>query len=319
MSSINNELIEILKRKSTEKKNAASLLMEILPMGKETAYRRLRGEIVFTLDEAVIICKALDISMDLLIGTNQENNYAFHLSAIFTEKPMEEYLRMLNEISEAVAFLKQDPDCLSYRAYNIIPSEFLNKYELLSKVYLYILSYQLHFDVTPKTLSELQIPEEVYTREKEIVSLVRDVNAVVILNQSIFSDYIGIVKYFSNLDVFSPNEIKSIHAQLHLLLNEMEQYAITGRTSTGKKIDIYLSHIEFDCTYSYIKGFGHTASSLGVYCIDHISCNNKRVCESHKRWIESLMRLSTLISVSGEFHRNNFFAKQRKIIDSLLH
>ena len=90
---MNAELINILKKRTSEKQNTVDLLMDIVSIGKEAAYRRLRGEIPFTLEEAVSICSRLNVSLDVLAGTKQEDIYAFYSNAVFSNKPMNLIIR----------------------------------------------------------------------------------------------------------------------------------------------------------------------------------------------------------------------------------
>ncbi|WP_029903751.1 helix-turn-helix domain-containing protein [Prevotella sp. 10(H)] len=317
MDLITGELIQALKRNTPEKGNTVDLLMNIIPIGKEAAYRRLRGEIPFTLEEAVTICRKMNISMDLLIGTKNDNTYAFHLSALFAEDPMADYCRMLNEIIDGVEYLRKDPDGFLYRAYKALPQEFLFRYELLGKVYLYILFYQLYPQQVSKKLTNIYIPPEVFTLQKKAIMTIQGMDSVLIFDKHIFADYIEIVKYFQNLELITNEEVSQIKRDLHMMVNDMEKCAISGLSMAGKKLDIYVSHISFDCTYSYLTGFGYESASTGLYCIDFLSSENPVICENHKRWLKSLIRFSTLISVSGELQRNEYFYYQRSIIDLL--
>lgn len=49
---LNTGLISAMKEKLPQGTNLANLLMDILYIGKEAVYRRLRGEVPFTLAEA---------------------------------------------------------------------------------------------------------------------------------------------------------------------------------------------------------------------------------------------------------------------------
>lgn len=317
MDVITEELIRALKRNTSEDQNTVDLLMSIIPVGKEAAYRRLRGEIPFTLDEAVSICRKMNVSLDLLIGVKHDNTYAFHLSAIFTEEPMAEYCRMMKEVADGVEYIKKDPACFLYMAYKALPQEFLFRYQLLGKVYLYILLYQLYPQSVSKEFSKVQIPNEVHALQKKAITAVQNVNSVLIFDKHIFTDFVEIVKYFQSMEMISNDETAQIKKELHMMLNDMEKCAVSGLSLYGKKLDIYISHISFDCTYTYMSGAGYEAGAIGLYCVDFLSCDNPVICENHKRWIKSLIRFSTLISVSGELQRNEYFYYQRSIIDML--
>ena len=57
----NTNLIEAAKEKFPAKGQLANILMDTLYMGKEAIYRRLRGEVPFTFQEAAIIQRTGDI------------------------------------------------------------------------------------------------------------------------------------------------------------------------------------------------------------------------------------------------------------------
>jgi len=318
MSEMNTELINILKKKTSEKENTVDLLMDIIPIGKEAAYRRLRGEIPFTLEEAVAICRKLNVSLDVLAGTKRDDIYAFYSNAVFSDRPMEEYHRMMSQVIKAVEIVKEFPGSTSYRASRTLPQEFLFKYESLAQIYIRILFYQLHLQLTPKSLLDIEIPQTIFAEQKRMSSVMQDINSVLILDKRVFEDYIEIVKYFQGLGMVKDEDIAVIKKDLFLLLDDLERCASSGLTMHKKQLDMYISHVSFDCTYTYIEGPEFQSCSVGVYCIDHLSCDNTKICDKHKSWIKSLVRFSTLISVSGELQRNEYFSRQRDIVESLL-
>ena len=73
-----NELITAMKARVPEKQNLAGYLADTLCMGKEAVYRRLRGEVSFTLEEVALISRRLGISIDQIIGRHD-----CHWSAFF--------------------------------------------------------------------------------------------------------------------------------------------------------------------------------------------------------------------------------------------
>ena len=64
INELNTGLIEALKEKLPPKTNLANLLMDTLYIGREAIYRRLRGEVPFTLEEAALISRKLGVSLD---------------------------------------------------------------------------------------------------------------------------------------------------------------------------------------------------------------------------------------------------------------
>jgi hypothetical protein len=317
MSRINAELIVALKNSTPDKEKTVNLLMDILPMGREAAYRRLRGEIPFTLDEAALICKKLNLSIDKLINKDHNDLYDFRLQALFLRDPLNGFFRMLHNIAAGIDTMSVDPDSFSYRAYRALPIEFFFRYKLISKVYMYILFYQLQPHNLPPKLSDLYVPERIFDMQYHVSNAMHNVNSTIILDKHIGEDFIGLVRYFALMGLFESNEIEQIKEELHDMIDDLEKCASTGLSLSGKKMDIYISNISFDCSYSYMEGAGLKSGSISLYCIDYLSCNHPDVIESQRLWIKSLIRFSTQISVSGEFQRNEYFLQQRMLIDRM--
>ena len=82
MNELNTNLIEAAKEKFPAKGQLANILMDTLYMGKEAIYRRLRGEVPFTFQEAAIISKELGISLDRIAGVSFSNNAMFDINVV---------------------------------------------------------------------------------------------------------------------------------------------------------------------------------------------------------------------------------------------
>lgn len=79
-SYIVKELINEMKDRMPQDQSLASYLINTLCIGKEAAYRRLRGEVAFTLDEIAIISCNLGISIDQIIGNHLANRVTFNMN-----------------------------------------------------------------------------------------------------------------------------------------------------------------------------------------------------------------------------------------------
>lgn len=90
-----NELIGVMRERIPKGSNLANSLMEILCMGKEAIYRRLRGEVAFTFEEVSLISQHLGISLDKIVGRRMLNDTMFDLNLLHTGDPIESYYEIL--------------------------------------------------------------------------------------------------------------------------------------------------------------------------------------------------------------------------------
>ena len=62
------QLIEAIKKAMPNEQPVASYLINLLPLGREAVYRRVRGEISFSLTEIALIANDLNISIDNILS-----------------------------------------------------------------------------------------------------------------------------------------------------------------------------------------------------------------------------------------------------------
>ena len=106
----NANLIEAMKEKLPLKGQLADMLMDTLYIGKEAVYRRLRGEVPFTLQESALISRKLGISLDKIIGLSFKSNAMFNINIVDYDDPFESYYNILEKYVSLINTMPDDPD-----------------------------------------------------------------------------------------------------------------------------------------------------------------------------------------------------------------
>ena len=312
------ELINEMKERSPAGETLANFLTDALCMGKEAVYRRLRGEVSFTFDEIAIISHKLGISIDQIIGNHIENRATFDLNLQYSPDPINSYYEILNRYLKIFDFIKDDPSTIIYSAANIIPFTIYSPYENLSKFRLCRWIYQNDKIKTPHSLINMQVPEKVIIAHNKLSKVVKQcVKTCFIWDNNIFHSLIKEIKYFAGLNLITEEDVRLLKTELIQLLYEMEYLSLKGEFSSGNKIEIYLSYLNFEATYSYIEKENFQISLFRVYSINSMDSQNPQICNLQKKWIQSLKRHSILISESGEMQRIKFLEEQKNIIEKL--
>ena len=123
---LNIGLIEAAKEKMPTGTNLANTLMDILYIGKEAIYRRLRGEVPFTLAEAAVISRKLGISLDKMIGVSFSNNAVFDLNVVHHTNTFETYHDILTKYVDAFDNIREDPTTEMATSSNILPQHYIS-------------------------------------------------------------------------------------------------------------------------------------------------------------------------------------------------
>lgn len=314
---LNTTLIEAVRDKLSTKANLANTLMDILYLGREAIYRRLRGEVPFTLAEAAVISRKMGVSLDNIVGVSFSNNAVFDMNVVHHENPFDTYYSIIDKYVQMSQVLKEDPASEMGTSSNIIPQTLSFNHDILSKFRLFKWMYQ-NDNIKCKHFEELELPQKLLDKQKEFVNLSQHIHSNdYIWDSMIFQHMVNDVQYFSDIHLISDEDKKQIKEDLLVLTDELENLASKGKSKTGNDIRIYISSINFEATYSYILASSFQVSMIRVYAINSITTQDPAMFNSLKEWIQSLKKFSTMISESGEMQRILFFKQQRQIIETL--
>ena len=314
---LNTGLVNAVKEKLPPKDNLANALMDILYIGKEAIYRRLRGEVPFTLAEAAVISRKLGISLDKMIGVSFRDNAVFDMNIVSSEKPFEAYYSILEKQVDLFRSVKEDETSEIGTSSNIIPQTLSLKYNMLSKFRLFKWMYQ-NENIKCKHFEEMEIPQKMVEKQKEYSDLVSHIHSVdYIWDNMIFSHLVNDIQYFCSIHLITDEDKDMLKEELFLLIDEMEELSARGKSKAGNDVKIYISNINFEATYSYLDTSSTQLSLIRIYSINSITTQDQEMFRGLKEWIQSLKKFSTLISESGEMQRIQFFNQQREIISAL--
>ena len=314
---LNTGLVNAVREKLPSKDNLANALMDILYIGKEAIYRRLRGEVPFTLTEAAVISRKLGISLDKMIAAILLYNAVFDMNIVSSEKPFEAYYSILEKQVDLFRSVKEDETSEIGTSSNIIPQTLSLKYNMLSKFRLFKWMYQ-NENIKCKHFEEMEIPQKMVEKQKEYSDLVSHIHSVdYIWDNMIFSHLVNDIQYFCSIHLITDEDKDLLKEELFLLIDEMEELSARGKSKAGNDVKIYISNINFEATYSYLDTSSTQLSLIRIYSINSITTQDQEMFRGLKEWIQSLKKFSTLISESGEMQRIQFFKQQREIISTL--
>ena len=266
----NAALIEAIHAHTPQHSNPASLLMDMLNIGREAAYRRLRGEVPFTFGEASALCARMHFSLDRVVGLAATDKLSFQLKF----KEFTALLETYNEILERdIAFMREvasDPTTEFATATNSLPAEFYGKYDNLNRFKLFKWLYQ-HEVGNPavRTFEELKLPAELRRNCREYVRWVQSVaTTYLIFDDSNFKHWLNALRAYREMHLISQESVRVLRDELFAMLDEMETVAVKGEFENGNKIFLYLSDIDLESSYSYVTTSRHQAVNIGMFSLN---------------------------------------------------
>lgn len=222
INELNTGLIEALKEKLPPKTNLANLLMDTLYIGREAIYRRLRGEVPFTLEEAALISRKLGVSLDKIVGVSFSANAVFDLNVVDHDDPFNAYFTILSRYVKIFRAFQDDPTTALGTSSNTIPQTLYLKHDLLSKFRLFKCMYQ-NKHIQCNHFENLKIPEKLVDTQREFVSLTQYIHSTdYIWDNMIFHHLVNDIKYFSDIHLISCEDIQRIKEELLVLVDELK-------------------------------------------------------------------------------------------------
>lgn len=314
----NRTLLETIKQKIPNKTNPADFLADILYIGKEAAYRRLRGEVGLSLDEAILIAQKLEISLDRIVKADTEKVSVYRMCMAEFDNSTETDYKILEEYVDLVRLAANDPSSKLSISANMFPQQIYLQYENLSRFFLFLRAYHDR-GLQAKAYHEIFVSERMRRIFRDSFEVHQQFNSIIfVLDKHVLLYLIQNIRYFHNTGLIRKEEVELIYQDILQMLAYIEKIAVTGQYENGKQVSLYISNINFDKNYCNIKMLDYYISIIETYILNGAASTDKTNYDRTEEWILSMCRLSTMISSCGELYRISFFDEQRRLLDTLL-
>lgn len=309
-------------QKFPKKSQAVEELSDLLSVGKDAIYRRLRGDTLLTPDELKILALKYHISLDAMIYDT--TNTVFCNYNAFTQK-VTNFQQYLEGILAQMHQVSQLPDSYIHYASVEIPLFYYMYYPELIAFKLYVWgSTTWNFEYLDKrkfstdllSYPTLQLNEELYKTYNTLPS-------TELWSLGILDNTLNQIEYISVIDRFEkPSDALLLCDVLTALMQHLKSMAKHGhkfspKTSPhtgGGSFDLY--HNELYSTNNTI--FASTIAGqmmFTTYCNPNfLTSTDPRICEFTADWFKTIISKSNAISTHSDKGRNWFFSRlERKI------
>lgn len=299
------------------KKERLNLLSDILRMDKEPVARRLSGKVQFTVKEIGIIAKRLDISVDNLIN-NKSHTFALPLDMLmpFSVESMD---TLVDYIGYAKEKLKKISDGHIHMGciFNFLPVEFYISNKNLSKFMYFKWAYYFTKGNLNMNYVQWQPPSQINTFHEELLGCWNNFESVFyIWDYLVIWNLVKEIQLFFKMHIINQQDISLIEKDLHTMLNNIEEYI--NQEKKGKVFDLYISRINIGVSLAYFTSGENSLIDYKTPFIESKLCEDNEAFNKTYEWMNSIKKISTLISGSGAMDRRIFFDEQHRIIDNIL-
>ncbi|MCL1938686.1 MAG: hypothetical protein FWF52_09865 [Candidatus Azobacteroides sp.] len=293
-------------------------LMEALEISRESAYRRMRGEIPFTFNEIATLSLNLGFTVDEIIGSHKKDRIFFDLKADSSSDPDKSFLAMIQDYYDYVDGISKFRDGEILVTLNRISVFLLIKFDTLFKFFYYKWIHQTYNIPIYSSFSEMTIPPEIIAMRQQL-KLRSDAlsNVSFILDRDLFLPTVREIQYYYNRRLLSNEDVQDMKEELIKLLYYIERTLQRGRNENGYEYYFYVSALNIETNTTYASFGDNYASKFWVYSLHAVVIKNQEICKMHKKWLESMKKSSVLVTQSNEMLQEEFIKRQEGHIKEL--
>ncbi|MDR2971697.1 MAG: hypothetical protein LBU83_07210 [Bacteroidales bacterium] len=310
--------IQALYEKYPRRSHLILALKDLLFIEREAVYRRLRKDVLFSINEIVKIASEWHISLDKITSVNS-GKIPFLMQPMNYIDPSKEELKFLRQIIDALHYFKDFSETEFMDICNKLPRQLHAGYKYLNLFYLFKWNYQYGDKKKTVPFSQTTISEEKTLLDASYYQAIKQVpNSNFIWDRMIFDYLVSDILYFQSIQVITDEDKKLIKNDLYALLDYIQEVADKGcYPETQNKVNLYISQLSIDANYSYTFTpevnicFVHAFEKFEIYTFE------KEMVENFRNWMQLKKRTSVQISEVDERSRIEFFSKQRQLVDQL--
>jgi len=311
---LQEEVFRKIREKLPPGQALVDTVAELLFISQDSAYRRIRGETGLVLEEARTLCSHFGLSIDDILGYDQ-NRVSFHYSRIDnSEQPFVQYLSGIHKNLEAaeagraeITYLTKDMPLF----YN-----FLSGPLFAFRYFFWMKSILMHPDFSARKFSLSLLPPEIEALGKSILSIYNRLPSTEIWNVECINSTISQIEYYRDAGYFeSESDADAIYSSLAEVIEHIRLQAETGtkflpgeNPSVKKEtLQLYHNRVVLGDNTVLVNLNGARTVYLSFDVLNYMVTDDAGFCEGIFRKIENLTRRATILSSANDKQRNIFF------------
>ncbi|MCK5028490.1 MAG: hypothetical protein KAR57_02570 [Bacteroidales bacterium] len=301
-------------------------LSELLDLSTDSMYRRLRGETPLTFDEVVILCNHFKISFDSFINL-ESGNVTFNYTLMEEgENSFKKYLTSIRDDLKIIKAAKQH--LITYACEDIPIFHNINSPKIASFKMLYWMKAILNLP----SLEDIKydsslVSEDLIDLGQEIYNLYSSIPSVEIWTDTTLTSTVKQIEFFWASGVFKSNkDAIEVYESLYNSIKKIEKQAEAGTkilesNNPDENVDnysFYVSEIELTNNCVLVNLGNVKAVYIGHLSFNTMNTSNATYCKETEKWLNNIIRKSTLISKVAEKTRYQFFNGMYNYLDDVI-
>lgn len=305
LKKLNNRLRSLLPAHT----NIAAAVAELLGISKEGAYRRLRGDTAFTLNELMMLRKKVGISIDELDEATE--NVSFTFKPLY-DKPLE-LDAYFDDIHVRFKKLSHIKNSMTYNVCEDLPFFRQFGFPALASFKLFYWKHSILLEPSYRLQKfEVEaIPKQTLDKAMQMNDLYRAIPSTEIWTARTVQNSLRQIEYFYDCGFFNNNEgLLAVYEDIMHLLNDLmieARQAVKLAANTERKFTLHICELSLDNNSIYLETDEPKYLATGFNSFNSLHTTDTRLLSEYRKWLSAMIAKSTNISGQAERVRHDFY------------
>lgn len=301
-------------------------IAEVLNIGNDSVYRRLRGEKPINISEMKLLCDRFNISLDNVLQI-QNDAVVFRAPGINgEEQSFSEYLKgILAQLKYFNGFKQKE---LLYFCKDMTFFHFFLFPEIASfKTFFWIKTIQNNSEYQHKSFSLKDFPfSDCFAIGQQIIQEYNQIESVELWNYESINSSISQIEYYRDAGIFTDqSDLEIVVDSLLLTLDHLQLQAERGlkfmpnvsEVSYKAPLKFYVNEVVLGSNTILVQLDSTKLSIITYSVLNYLLTADPRFNENAFKSFNNLVSRSVLISSTGEKERNKFFRSLKEKVRQL--
>jgi plasmid maintenance system antidote protein VapI len=316
LENVQSSFLEQVKKKLPPNVSFADEIAEILKISRDSAYRRIRGETVLSLDEAKVLCNQFGVSLDILLGISSEIVPFRHQVVNNTPETFEKWLRsILNNMETIVGFPAEKE--IVFCAKDVPVFHYFEYPELSAfKMFFWMKSVLNYTGLQSEKFNPKLVSGEYITLGRKVWEAYNKIPSIELWSDETTNVTLKQIEFYHESGFFNSSDANVLLDQYSKLLQSVREKAERGFKYDQVPFKLYKNEILIADNNALFR----MGNKKAVYVIHNITeilmTTNEAFCNQTEHFTNNLQNKSILISTTGEKERNKFFNQMNEKIET---
>jgi transcriptional regulator with XRE-family HTH domain len=313
-NNIQSAFLEQIKSRLPENISFADKLAELLNISRDSAYRRMRGETVLSLDDVKKLCDRFGVSLDALLSPDT-NTSLFHHRALSTTYTLEQWLNSVGSNLEYVNSFKQREMIFAARDMPIFHNFRLPELSAF-KMFFWLKTVIKEPQYVNQLFQVGVIPKQLLEAGNKLWRLYATVPCIEIWSDEAINETIKQIEFYQECRFFADKQQASLVCdRLIELIEVIKKEAAEGKKAGGASFGLYENEIIIANNTILARMDSMRIVFINYNLLNLLTTHQQSFCDKTEKYLTNLTKSSTLISATAEKERNKFFNKMKERIE----